>query len=381
MNSSFLSIGFRPFYLGAAGFALLSVPLWILNYAVAEVPQPSVSPLLWHAHEMIFGFAVAVIVGFLLTAVRNWTGLPTADGARLAALFGLWLAARLANWLSPGMLPILLDGGFLFTAAILIGAPILKSRNRRNYFVPVLLLGLTAAAVLHGLAIRGTVQGMASTTIAMDMILLLMIVVGGRVIPAFSQNAIAGLAPRRWLPLEAMAIGSALGMLLLDLFAPGADGVAWSVFCLGSALVHLVRLAGWRSWRTLGNPLLLALPLAYLWIPVHFLLRGLEPSLAMHALTVGAMASLMLAMMTRSALGHTGRALAAGPPELFCFLAIHLAAASRVIGPLLMPGSYAQWLWLAGALWTLAFATFFFSYWPILTRPRADAETSRRSAR
>ncbi len=375
MNSSFLSVGFRPFYLGAAGFALLSVPLWILNYAIAEAPQPSVSPLLWHAHEMIFGFATAVIVGFLLTAVRNWTGLPTADRGRLAALFGLWLAARLANWLSPGMLPILLDGGFLFSAAALIGAPILRSRNRRNYFVPVLLLGLTAAAVLHGLAIRGAFQGMASTTIAMDMILLLMIVVGGRVIPAFSQNAIAGLAPRRWLPLEAMVIGSALGMLLLDLFAPGADGAAWSAFCLGSALVHLVRLAGWRSWRTLGNPLLLALPLAYLWIPVHFLLRGLEPSLAMHALTVGAMASLMLAMMTRSALGHTGRALAAGPPELICFPAIHLAAASRVIGPLLVPDSYVQWLWLAGVFWTLAFATFFFSYWPILTRPRADAET------
>ncbi len=375
-NSAFLSVGLRPFYLGAAGFAVLSVPLWILNYAAADVPLPGVSPFLWHSHEMIFGFACAVIVGFLLTAVRSWTGLPTPSGAGLAALFSLWLAARLSNWLSMGLLPVLLDGGFLLTAACCLGWPIVKSRNRRNYFVPVLLLGLTGAAVLHGLAVRGVLTGAATTNLAMDMILLLMIVIGGRVIPAFSANAITGLKPVSWLPLEVLAIGSAVGMLLTDLFAPGFNGTGWLFFCVLCAVVHLCRLAGWKAWQTVGDPLLLVLPLAYLWIPVFFLLRALEPALALHALTVGAMASLMLAMMTRSALGHTGRPLTAGPAELVCFLAIQLAAIARVLGPLLSETGYLNWLWLAAGLWTLAFGTFFIAYWPILTRPRADAQSS-----
>lgn len=379
MNNAFLSVGLRPFYLGAAGFALLSIPLWILNYTAINAPLPGIPPILWHSHEMVFGFATAVIIGFLLTAVRNWTGLPTAAGAGLAALFGLWLAARLANWLSAGFVPVLLDGVFLLAATLVLGWPILKSRNRRNYFVPALLCGLTVGAVLHGLAIRSTfvgVAGMPATRIAMDMILLLMIVVGGRVIPAFSGNAIAGLKPISWLPLEVLAIGSALGLLLTDLLAPGYEGATWIAFCTLSTLVHLCRLAGWKSWRTLSNPLLLALPLAYLWIPIHFMLRALEPALALHALTVGAMASLMLAMMTRSALGHSGRALAAGRAELICFLAIHMAAVARVFGPLISPAGYLNWLWLAAGCWSLAFGTYFVAYWPILTRRRADAQTS-----
>lgn len=384
MNGPFLSAGFRPFYLGAAGFALLSVPVWILSLATTAVPLPGIPPVLWHGHEMIFGFAAAVIVGFLLTAARNWTGLPTADGNRLGALFGLWLAARAANWLSPaglyGLLPVLLDTAFLLAATLSLAAPILRARNRRNYFAPALLLGLSAAAGLHGLGSRGVLPAIAWLEMpgtAMDMILLLMIVVGGRVIPAFSSNAISGLNPLSYRPIEILVIASALGLLLIDLLVAETAGTGWQAFFLLSALLHLLRLLLWKPWRTVRNPLLLALPLAYLWIPVHFLLRALEPTLALHALTVGAMASLMLAMMTRSALGHTGRALAAGPAELVCFLCIHLAAISRVFGPLIAPAGYLAWLWLAAIFWTLAFGTFFLAYWPFLTRPRADAQMSR----
>ena len=374
--AAFLSAGFRPFYLGAAAFALLSIPLWVATYAATDTPGPAISTLLWHSHEMIFGFATAVIVGFLLTAVRNWTGNETAAGAGLAALFGLWIAARLANWAGNGLLPILLDGAFLSAATVTLALPIVKTRNRRNYFVPVLLLGLTVAAVLHGMAIRYATHAWTMPTIAMDLILLLMITIAGRVIPAFSQNAVAGLAPARWLPLEILAMATAICLLLVDLYFPDAAGPWWLLFCAISAGIHLTRLAGWKAWRTIGNPLLLALPLAYLWIPIHFLIRALEPALALHALTVGAMASLMLAMMTRSALGHTGRPLAARPVELICFLAIHLAAISRVLGPVLAPASYAVWLWLAAGFWVLAFGVFFLSYWPILTRARVDVQTS-----
>ncbi len=377
MNHPFLSVGFRPFYLGAAGFALVSLPLWILSFSPAEAPLPAIAPLLWHGHEMIFGFAAAVIVGFLLTAVRNWTGLATPAGTPLATLFALWLAARLANWFSPGLLPVLLDGGFLLAATLALGVPIIRASNRRNYFVPALLSALTVAAVLHGLAIRFAATGyMHLPTVAMDLILLLMIVIGGRVIPAFSNNAINGLNARSWPLLEVMVIGLALVLLAADLFGVATKGNGWLLFFAASALLHLQRLALWKPWQTLRDPLLLALPLAYLWIPAHFLLRALEPSLALHALTVGAMASLMLAMMTRSALGHTGRGLRARSAELICFAAIHLAALARIVGPVVIPSEYLTWLWLAAGCWTLAFGTFFVAYWPVLTRPRLDAQTS-----
>jgi uncharacterized protein involved in response to NO len=376
MSSPFLSIGFRPFYLGATIFAALSVPLWVASYASPVFSPGTVPPMLWHAHEMVFGFAPAVIVGFLLTAVRNWTGRPTPSGRALGALFLLWVLARAANLLSGGLTAVVLDGAFLLCATVALALPILKSRNQRNYFVPVLLLGLTIASVLHGLAIRGefpSVTGTQATRLALDLILLLMVVIGGRVIPAFSRNAVAGLTPRGWRLIEATAIATPLVLLAADTLAPGMTGPLWQAFCVLAAVIHLIRLAGWQPWKTLADPLLLVLPLAYLWIPIHLLLRAFEPALAVHALTVGAMAGLMMAMMTRSALGHTGRPLQARTMELLCLGAVHLAALCRVAGPLLAPGAYLQWLWLAATLWAIGFTTFSVVYWPILTRPRIDA--------
>lgn len=375
LSQPFLSVGFRPFYLAAAAFALLSVPLWIWLYRSAGMPPSAIPPMLWHSHEMLFGFASAVIVGFLLTAVRNWTGLPTAAGLPLATLTLLWLGARLANWFSPSPAGVLLDAAFLLTSLLLLAGPILRARNQRNYFVILLLAGLCTAAVLNGLHIRGNAAVAMAPRLAMDLILLLMIVIGGRVIPAFSANAVPELNPHTWLPLEVLVIGTGLALLTADLLAPNLSGPAWQAFCGLAAALHLARVAGWQAWRTVRNPLLLALPAAYLWIPAYFLLRGFEPALATHALTVGAMASLMLAMMTRSALGHSGRPLEARLPEVVCFAAVHLAALCRVAGPLLAPAAYTAWLWLAAGFWAIAFATFCVAYWPILTRPRLDAQT------
>ncbi len=376
MTSAFLSIGFRPFYLGAAGFALMVVPLWIWQFAGIGAPVSGLPPLLWHGHEMVFGFAPAVIVGFLLTAVRNWTGRPTPEGFALAGLFACWLLARAANFLQTGLLPVLLDAAFLLWALTALAGPILRAENRRNDFVIALLAGLAVMSVLHGLAIRGVFAAVSAgqaTRLAMDLVLLLMIVIGGRVIPAFSMNAVKGLTARTRPTVEIIAMGSPVVMLFVDLIEPGTGGPWWMLICAGLALVHMVRLAGWQAWKTVRNPLLLALPAAYLWIPVHFLLRAFEPAYALHALTVGAMASLMLAMMTRSALGHTGRALVAGPAEKLIFLAIHLSAASRVFAPMVLPAAYMTWLWLAAGLWMLAFGTFAISYWPLLTQPRLNA--------
>ncbi|MEQ8857444.1 MAG: NnrS family protein [Pseudomonadales bacterium] len=376
------SIGFRPFYLGAAVFATLAVPAWFAAYAGWMPLEPVLPGYLWHAHEMLFGFAPAVIVGFLFTAARTWTGLATPSGPALAALFGLWLGARVLMITGPAGPAIAADLLVLPLGAAALAVPLWRSRNWRNAFVVPLLLLLAGLAAAHHGAYRGWVgvQWLTrSTTTALDLLALLMAVIGGRVIPAFSANAIAGLSPRHWPALEIAALGVLGAIVLLD--ASGAatalPGAAARALFVSAALIHLLRLWGWQPWRTRSNRLLMVLPLGYLWLPVHLLLRGLldapggsMPPPAVHALGVGAMATLMLAMMTRSALGHTGRALMAGPAETVIFIAITLAALARVAGPLLLPQAQVVWVGTSAALWTLAFALFAARYAPIVAGPR-----------
>ncbi|HEX7036482.1 MAG TPA: NnrS family protein [Pseudomonadales bacterium] len=388
MSSALFSIGFRPFYLGAAVFATLAVPAWYGAYA-GWLPFSATLPgLAWHAHEMVFGFAPAVIGGFLLTAVRAWTGRMTPAGATLAALFGVWVLGRVLMLTGPAPLAVAVDLAYLPLLALALAVPLWQARNRRNAFVVPLLLTLALLSATHHGAYRGWVDPLwaaRSQTVAMDLVAMLLAVIGGRVTPAFSANAIRGLQPKRWPLVEGVALGGLALVILLDLTGFAAELPAWLlsfVFVL-AALAHLVRWLGWQPWKTRSNVLLLVLPLGYLWLPVHLLLRasvdvvpGLMSPLALHALSVGAMAGLMLAMMTRSALGHTGRPLAAGPAETFMFAAIHLAALARVFGPLLWPAGYVTWVGLSAALWVLAFGAFAISYAPIVSRPRVDAATA-----
>ncbi|MFU8816980.1 MAG: NnrS family protein, partial [Pseudomonadales bacterium] len=245
-----------------------------------------------------------------------------------------------------------------------------------------LLLALAALGAAHHGGYRGWLDptwGYRAVTVALDLVALLLAVIGGRVIPAFSANAVAGLVPRRWPAVEVLAVGLLLGIALLD--ASGLDipePARRGLFVL-AALVHLLRLAGWQPWATRGNLLLLALPLAYLWLPAHLLLRALlDPgsgqmaTLAVHALGIGAMAAMMLAMMTRSALGHTGRALVAGRAEIIAFAAVHVAAATRALGSLAWPQAHQAWLALSALAWVVAFAAFVWRYAPMVVRPRAD---------
>lgn len=382
----FLSFGFRPFYLGAAVYAALAVPLWVWAWLGGGPMPQGVAPYAWHVHEMLFGFAAAVIAGFLLTAARTWTGQPMPQGAELAGLFLLWASARvclLAGWQTIGLM---LDLLFLPVLAVRLAVPLWRARNHRNLFVvAVLLLLALANALYHGVQ-QGVLRvgfGPVAVTVALDVLMLLMTIIGGRVIPAFSANAIPGLQPRRWPALEVLVIGAAVLLIVVDGSQPWLGSAAeplLGVLLWAAAGAHLLRLAGWRVWRTAGNPLLAVLPLSYLWIPAHLALRaglggepGVVPSLAAHALTVGAMGGLMLAMMTRSALGHTGRPLRAGAVELACFAAVHAAALVRVLGPLWAGAAQITWLSLSALLWSVAFATFALGYLPILTRPRADA--------
>jgi uncharacterized protein involved in response to NO len=372
--------GFRPFYLLAGIFAALSVPLWAARFAGWLGEWVYFSESVWHAHEMIFGYAFAVIVGFLFTAVRNWTGRPTPTGGALAAIAGAWLAARLLVFTPWTELAAIADAGFALAAAAGIALPLLASRNRRNYFFIALLVLLGAVNLCFYLAKDDVLDVPVGVglQIALDLIVFVMAVMGGRVIPMFTASAIPGAAPRRrpWLDR------AALGVLLLPV---GADALelpeALMALLAGlAALLHGARFLLWRPWRTLGRPLVWILHAAYGWIVVSLALRALAelglimPSLATHALTVGAIGGLTLGMMTRTALGHTGRPLEAGRGTLAAYALIQLAALVRVFVPMLAPERYLDALLVSGALWSLAFAVFVAVYWPVLTRPRIDGK-------
>lgn len=372
------ALGFRPFYLLAGLFAALSVPLWAARFAGWLGEWVYFSESTWHAHEMIFGYAFAVIVGFLFTAVRNWTGRSTPTGGALAAVAAAWLAARVLVFTPWTELAAIADAGFALAAAAGIAVPLVASRNRRNYFF-IAVLALLGAVNLAFYLAKDDVLDLpigVGLQLALDLILFVMALTAGRVIPTFTANALPGVQPRQapWLDR------SALGALLLLLAADALDAPEELLAAVAAvaAVLHAVRLALWRPWRTLGQPLLWILHAAYAWIVVYLALRTLAelelimPSLATHALTVGAIGGLTLGMMTRTARGHSGRPLEAGRGELAAFVLVQLAALVRVFLPMLAPELYLDALIVSGALWSLAFVLFVVVYWPILTRARAD---------
>jgi uncharacterized protein involved in response to NO len=359
-------LGFRPFYLLAGAYAALAMPLWALQYA-GWLPGANIA---WHAHEMIFGYAFAVIAGFLLTAVRVWTGRPTPTGAALAGIVALWLAARvLAFW----SLPAAGVAGLLFAIAVAwgIGRPLAASANRRNYFFIVLVLALGAA----GFALQRWPQ--ASIALGLDVVLLVIAVVAGRVVPAFTNSALPGAGARRHPWLETAALGAILALVAADSFERTelAAGIA-----LAAAALHAARLALWSPLQTLRRPILWILHLSYAWIVVHLALRGLAGfglvpvAAATHALTVGAIGGMTLGMMTRTARGHTARPLVVGRTEIAAYVLVQLAALARVLVPLALPAAYLGATLAAAAFWCAAFALFFVTYVPILTRPRLDGQ-------
>lgn len=378
-----LALGFRPLYLVAALFSVAALPLWLAVYTGIVQVDGYLFGAAWHSHEMLFGFAAAVIAGFLLTAVRNWTGLPTMTGATLGTLVGVWLLARVLAVTGPGPLAAVVDVAFLPALGLAIALPIVQSRNTRNLKILAVVAGLAVLNTVHHLAYLEKLPAnwaATSTRLALDLITLLMAIVGGRVIPAFTANAIAAANPRRIAGLEVLAVGMLVVILAADVIAHwhALPAAFWVALLAAAAVTHGVRLALWQPLCTRRNALLAMLPIAYGWIPIALALRALSQAAvvpaaaATHALTIGAMASLMLAMMMRSALGHTGRPLAAGRSEIIAFLLLQLAAAVRVLGTVHPDLPYRESTIVAGALWSLAFAVFLFRYWRVLTRPRVD---------
>lgn len=362
---SLFALGFRPLYLLAGLYAALSVPLWTAQYA-GLLPGAN---MLWHAHEMLFGYAFAVIAGFLLTAVRAWTSRPTPAGASLAGIAALWVLARILAFFSLAAASVV-DALFALAVAWGIGRPILQSGNRNWVFIVfVLALGAASAAFNANPAV--------ALAVGLDVVLLVVAIMGGRVIPAFTNNAITGAGARRHPWVEYGALGSVAALILLDALQ---WPLAAAAVALTGAGLHAVRVWLWAPHATLGRPILWILHLSYAWVAVHLLLRGLaafelvSPLLATHALTVGVIGGLTLGMMTRTSRGHTARPLKVGPWEVASYILVHAAAVARVLLPLLAPGSYLQVIVFSSALWFAAFAIFTVVYFPILARPRLDGQ-------
>ena len=371
------ALGFRPFYLLASAFAALSILLWSLQFT-GWLGRPYLPAPIWHAHEMIFGFALAVVVGFLFTAGRNWSGLPTPTGWRLAALAALWLAARVLVLTPFGWAAAVANAAFPLAAAIAIAIPFIKSRNRRNYFFIGLLVLMSAVVLGIHLEQLGVLRfpGWAGIQVALDVILFIMAVMGGRVIPMFTNNGVPGAAATRKPLLEKAALGATLVLLAAD--ALQAGGWLLALVATAAAAAHLARWWLWDPLKTLRTPIVWVLQVAYLWIPVHLVLRAaaalgwLAPSAATHALTVGAIGGLIIGMITRTARGHTGRPLRADGYETACYLLVLLAALVRVFVPLLAPAWLLQAVVWSAVLWSAAFGLYFVRYWPVLTRARLD---------
>ena len=375
-----LRLGFRPFYLGATLFAGLSVPLWIVMFLGATRWTPVLPPVLWHAHEMLYGFAAAVIAGFLLTAVKAWTGLATPRGAVLGALALLWLAARLAGAFAPYALYATLDVLLLPAVALLLLRVLLRAGNKRNLPLMGLLGLLTLANLLFHLTVLGLLPlaPVRPLYAALGLIVLVECIMAGRVIPAFSMNAIAGLRLKVNPRLEkATALASVLA-LVLWVFLP--DWLPSAAVLALAAVLQLQRLLSWQPWRARAKPILWVLHLAYAWIPLGFALLALgvlgwvAPSSGIHALAVGATGGLIIGMVTRTARGHTGRPLQASPLEVGAYVLVFLAAVLRVLVPLAAPQALVTALIAAAAAWSLAFAMYLFRYTPWLMRVRLDGK-------
>jgi uncharacterized protein involved in response to NO len=368
-------LGFRPFYLGASTFAALSIPAWLASYT--GYWQTARVHLLWHMHEMVFGFAVAVVFGFLYTAVRNWTGLWTPRGRQLAAISGLWLLGRVAMLAWPGRIAAVLDLLFIPAALIPLVSVMLKSGKRSN--LPLLFLPLLLFCTNLGfhLALLGWTAESPMTAIEAGLLVLAVLstMMAGRVVPGFTKNMAPGSAPRSFAQLDKAGIG----LIILSSLAwtAGLRGGAGAALLACAGLIQLCRLAYWQPARTANYPLLWILHLAFGWIGIGYLLLALSclelcsVSTAMHAIAIGGMSSLVLGMMTRTTIGHTGRPMRAERNERLIFLAIQGAATVRVLANVLSPLRLALLL-ASGACWVLAFATFVWRFAPLLSQARID---------
>lgn len=376
---AFLSHGFRPFFLLAGVWAALALPVWLWLYR--EAPSAPVSPLSWHAHEMLFGYLGAVLTGFLFTAIPNWTGRLPLAGARLAALALLWVAGRLVVWFFPGSLSLnlVLEASFLVIVAAAAWREVAAGRNWRNAPVCVMVSLFALANLAFHLEGALALPPMLGTRLGLAVAGVLIALIGGRIVPSFTTN---WALQRKLEPLPAPVSRfdlASVAVVALALFS-------WAVFpyalWAGTLLMvagawQLIRLVRWRGWIGAPEPLVWVLHLGFLWLPIALALLGaaalwpaeFNPASGLHALSAGAIGLMTLAVMTRAALGHTGRARTADAATTAGYLLVFFGAVWRVAAAYL-PLDYGVSITASGVLWSLGFAVFAVRYVPVLLGER-----------
>ncbi|MFC2952444.1 NnrS family protein [Marinicaulis aureus] len=377
------SYGFRPFFLFGAIWAALSVPLWIYAYANGAGLIGGMPAQEWHVHEMLYGYLAAVISGFLLTAVPNWTGRLPVLGGRLMFLFALWGAGRIAM-LAPGQIgPVATastDCLFLVVLAAMIWREIIAGKNIKNVPVCVLVTLLALSNIgFHAGALNYEVHEF-SEHFAIGVIALMVALIGGRIVPSFTRNWLnqqkISPLPAQFGVIDKAALGFA-GLALIGWTIDAGNPVT-GVLLLVAGVTHMVRLARWRGWKTGAEPLVLILHVGYAWLPLSFLLMGVSafapaivpPHAALHGLTAGAMGTMTLAVMTRATLGHTGRKLTADAWTIAIYGLVVAGALLRIVGPTMLGRFHIEAMLLSALVWSGAFILFALRYGPMLFGPK-----------
>jgi uncharacterized protein involved in response to NO len=379
--------GFRPFFLLGAIYAALMVLAWVFFlHGLITVPMLWNNPVLWHAHEMIYGFTVAIIAGFLLTAVANWTGSAPVRRINLAFLCIIWTVGRIAFWLpyaSPAVLSFI-DLSFLPFLAVTLSIPLIRTGNKHNFMFPGILSLLFLGNLHMHLAAAGLVHGDPRITAYAVVLVVMAIIsiVGSRIIPSFT---VAGLRMRGQILYQTVQVKTDIVALLLLLTSAisvtvyGLESFVTAIFATGAGLIHLWRMRSWHSLKTDGEPMLWILHAGHLWLVAGLLTLGLyafalvdQVSLALHMLTVGCIGSMTLGMMSRVALGHTGRQIVASGPVTISFWMMQGAAIVRCLAILMQDENYNLWIEASGILWATAFIIYLTVYTPMLLRRRPD---------
>ncbi len=387
MKLNLFDYGFRSQFFLAGMAAVLLVPMWALSFVAGTPLGTGWPPTLWHAHEMLYGFIACAIAGFMLTAVPSWTGQKGFAGRPLMVLAAVWMVARILIATStawPPILPALVDLAFLPLLAVLVMIPLLRSRNRNTPLLAVLgAFWLTDVAFYVGLLRHDTPLALKAVTVGIDITLLLLTVIGGRIVPAFTTSALraqgldTNLQSRTALTL--LSILAMVSVIVGDIFWPNSRIAGWIAGL--AAVLQTLRLAQWRTLLTLRQPLVWILHIAYAWLPVGLALKAAAllggyaiAAFWLHALTIGALTTMIVAVMTRASLGHTGRPLQVHSLTTLAYALLIGAALIRVFG-LLLPGmNYRMAIAVAAILWTASFLLFIGIYSPILWGPRADGK-------
>ncbi len=382
--SPFWGRGFRPFFFSGALFSVISIGLWGAFYAGLGIAPPAflLDPVSWHAHEMIYGFGMAMVAGFLLTAVANWTGGAPARQIHLAGLCALWVLGRIVMGVDlglPAWSVITLEALFIPALAVSLAIPLLRSWNKRN-FVFLTLLSVLFACDLWFL-LSGNLSALHA---ALMMILIMVSLIGGRIIPAFTVAALRRRGIQTFQTdqkkMDMAALLSLLAVTLCLVFANGTIllGLAAALSCI----IHAVRMRHYHTLRALADPLLWILHAGYAWLVAGLALLALagfglfETRAVIHALTAGCIGSMTLGMICRVTLGHTGRELKTGALTTLSFYAVQTAAAMRVFGPLLAPEHTGGWIIYSALLWALCFAAYLAVYSGMLFGPRPDGQAA-----